>query len=101
MVSLRRPAGATSRMREIATDLLLVLATTWACHFLRASQFGLYEDDWYRVPLVAELSLANLWSLLKTFLTMESGQGRPLHDVSIYVLSFLGWRLGGLSASWP
>jgi hypothetical protein len=87
-----------SRLRQTAMDILLLLVTTWACHFLQASRFGLYEDDWWRIPLMADISLRGLWSLLRDFLILKVGQGRPLHDVFIYLLSFLGWRLGGLRA---
>ena len=83
---------------DAAVDILLLLAATWTCHFLQASHFGLYEDDWYRVPLVADLSLPHLWNLLRGFFAMNVGQGRPLHDVFIYLLSYLGWHLGGLAA---
>jgi hypothetical protein len=86
-------AARDSRLRQTATDILLLLVTTWACHFLQASHFGLYEDDWSRIPLTAEISLPTLWNLI-----FSVGQGRPLHDGFIYLLSFLGWRLGGLEA---
>lgn len=87
-----------SHAGETVFDVLLLLATAWVCHFLQASHFGLYEDDWWRVPLVADASFAGLWSLLTDFFLFRVGQGRPLADGLIYLFSFLGWRLGGIEA---
>lgn len=87
-----------ARPRQTALDLFVLLAAAWVCHFFWASHFGLYEDDWWRIPLTADLSPSGLVTLVTNQLLFRSGQGRPLHDSLIYLLSFAGWRLGGLTA---
>lgn len=91
-------AVRSSNLRDMLVDIPLLLLATWACHFLLASHFGLYEDDWSRVPVAADISLTALSGLLKDFLTFRIGEGRPLHDCFVYLFSFIGWRLGGLEA---
>ncbi|WP_339383308.1 hypothetical protein [Oculatella sp. LEGE 06141] len=74
---------------------------TWGSRFYYSSQFGLYEDDHYRVPVAMAWTWSNFWEYLaripQSQLRME-GQGRMLHSGLIFGLSFLGEQLGGLSA---
>lgn len=87
-----------ARRRQTALDLLVLSTSAWVCHFFWSAHFGLYEDDWWRIPLTADLPLRSFVTLLARLLLFRGGQGRPLHDSFIYLFSFVGWRLGGLIA---
>ncbi|AFY93875.1 hypothetical protein [Chamaesiphon minutus] len=77
---------------EIAIFPLLV-AIVWVAHFWHSASFGLYEDDWNRIPNIIGLS----WQQIFTKVIFEtSGQGRPFHDGLIFLFSFLGIKIGGL-----
>lgn len=73
--------------------LILLAITTWIAHFWHSASFGLYEDDYTRVPRVMSITWLELWDLI---LNQSSAQGRLLHDGLIYLFSFLGLKLGGL-----
>lgn len=74
--------------------ILLLLGTIiWIANFWHFADFGLYEDDWNRVPVIIGLS----WDQLFSKIISDAGfQGRPFHDGLIYLFSFLGFQLGGL-----
>ncbi len=78
--------------------IFIVLATTiWIAHFWHSASFGLYEDDFTRIPRAMGITRAELWDyLLNLFLHFGKTEGRPLHPGSIYLFSFLGAKLGGL-----
>lgn len=70
----------------------------WGTHFAHSAQFGLYEDDWARVPETAGISWSGLLSLVYAALMPGGSQGRPLHPGLIYLFSFIGLKNGGLPA---
>lgn len=73
--------------------LLGLGAVVWVTNFCYSGSFGLYEDDWVRIPTVIGLS----WSELFHKVIFETGgQGRPFHDGLIFLFSFIGIKLGGL-----
>jgi hypothetical protein len=77
---------------EIAIFPLLAVIT-WIANFWHSARFGLYEDDWNRIPDIIGLS----WQQIFNKVIFEtSGQGRPFHDGLIFLFSFLGIKLGGL-----
>jgi hypothetical protein len=77
---------------EFAIFPILALVV-WIANFWHSANFGLYEDDWNRIPTVIGLS----WQQIFTKVIFEtSGQGRPFHDGLIFLFSFLGIELGGL-----
>ncbi|PSB59214.1 hypothetical protein [Chamaesiphon polymorphus] len=77
---------------EIAIFPLLA-SIVWVANFWHSASFGLYEDDWNRIPNIIGLS----WSEIFNKVVFEtSGQGRPFHDGFIFLFSFLGIKLGGL-----
>ncbi len=75
------------------------LATAvWAGHFCRMAEFGLYEDDYWRIPPAMEADWGHLWTWL-TDLILKYGrtQGRPLHDGLIQLFAWVGAHLGGMA----
>lgn len=78
--------------RSLAVFLLLPVVIAIA-HFWHYQSFGLYEDDLFRIPRV----IGGDWHQLGTILAEGSPQGRPLHDGLVYLFSFLGLQLGGLT----
>lgn len=85
-----------SRSGQLLIAMSLILAVVWIARFQRSSEFGLYEDDWTRIPKAVDMSLKELIDFVANDITNFRGSGRPLHHSSIYVLSFLGWNLGGM-----
>lgn len=60
-------------------------------------EFGLYEDDYWRIPPAMEARWGELWTWL-TNLVLNYGhtQGRPLHDGLIQLFAWIGAHLGGM-----
>ncbi len=86
-----------SSWRALLPVQALLAAVIWAAHFLHSAQFGVYEDDWARVPKTDGLDWHGLWELIRTAtVTPELSQGRPLHPSFVYFFSFLGFKCGGL-----
>jgi hypothetical protein len=86
-----------SQAREIAIPKLVVLlglgAIVWLTNFCYSGSFGLYEDDWVRIPTVVGLSWGELFHKV---IFETGGQGRPFHDGLIFLFSYIGIKLGGL-----
>jgi hypothetical protein len=71
----------------------LLAAIVWVANFWHSASFGLYEDDWVRIPTIIGLS----WEQIFHKVVFDTGfQGRPFHDGLIFLFSFLGIKLGGL-----
>ena len=71
----------------------LLAAIVWVANFWHSASFGLYEDDWVRIPTIIGLS----WEQIFHKVIFDTGfQGRPFHDGLIFLFSFLGIKLGGL-----
>ena len=85
-----------SRSGQLLIAMSLIVAAVWMARFQHASEFGLYEDDWTIIPSAVDMSLKELIDFVADYITNFRGSGRPLHHSSIYVLSFLGWNLGGM-----
>jgi hypothetical protein len=76
-----------------AAMFFIFAAIIWVANFWYSASFGLYEDDWVRIPTVVGLD----WNQIFTKVIFDtSGQGRPFHDGLIFLFSFLGIKLGGL-----
>ena len=75
---------------------LTLAVVLWLTHFFHSSQFGLYEDDWNRVPRIIGLDWHGIWTLLRANLFTVSGQGRPLHGGFVFFFSYIGFRFGQL-----
>lgn len=83
------------RWRDAAVLGLLALLFLFARYWY-SRRFGLYEDDLTIIPRAGQLSLAELFRLCWNYFIQMSGHARPLSDIFIYILSFLGWKLGGM-----
>ena len=82
---------------EIFGMCALIAVIIWIAHFSQSAKFGLYEDDYGRVPLAMSMTGVELRKvLISLFTTHFEGQGRPLHTGFILALSFAGAHLGGL-----
>jgi hypothetical protein len=75
---------------------VLLAITIWIAYFCHSASFGLYLDDFRRVGDAMEMTWSELGRTLLDLFLMKQGQGRPLHDGLVYLLSFIGFRLGGL-----
>jgi len=87
----RQPAPSplyTKLAKQVALAVVL-----WVAHFLHSAQFGLYEDDWNRVPRIVGVDWHALWGMIAPVMVTVSGQGRPLHTAFILFFSFLGFNL--------
>ncbi len=78
--------------------LLFLIITNFLAHFRLYHNFGLYEDDYFRIPEAMEMSLHELKELSQYLLLKANAtQGRPLHIIFIYLFSFIGAKLGGIN----
>jgi hypothetical protein len=78
-------------------SFIVLAMTIWIGRFWNFASFGLYEDDYYRIPRAMGMSGSELGNSILSFFWSEN-QGRPLHPIFIYLFSFLGSKLGGLHA---
>ena len=72
------------------------MTALWFSRFSRCDQFGLYEDDIYRVGWSFDAPVTSVLEHFTRNLTLE-GQGRPLHEIFIFDLSWLAAKIGDLS----
>lgn len=66
----------------------------WITYFFSSNNFGLYEDDYHRIPPIMWMNNDELWSL---FIARIFAQGRPFHDGLILVFSLIGFKFNGLA----
>lgn len=77
----------------------LIALINFIAHFWYFRDFGIYEDDHFRIPSFMTLNYSQGLELLWNFLTHPAQfQGRSLHESFILIGSFLGAHLGGLSS---
>ncbi|ACB51644.1 hypothetical protein cce_2294 [Crocosphaera subtropica ATCC 51142] len=78
---------------------LLLAIVIGITDFLYFTRFGLYEDDYSRIPFAMEAGWIGSGSGLGRFILnnilIEQGQGRPFHDILIVLFSWIGNKLGG------
>jgi hypothetical protein len=87
--------------RLIAGDgkiLVLLAVVIWIGRFWYSHNFGLYADDYTRVPIAMGMTFSELWHLISDFFTQFTAQGRPFHPSFIFLFSYLGGKLDGLFA---
>jgi hypothetical protein len=87
----------SDRFQVVFTVLILNLLL-WLVRYWYSGQFGLYEDDITNIPGAIVMGGRELLEYNLVFLGNLYGNGHPLHFVFIRVLSWIGWRLGGLQA---
>jgi hypothetical protein len=86
-----------SEIKDTVKVFILLALTIWVAHFWYSASFGLYVDDYSRVFNAMEMSRDELWNYISNLLLKFQGQGRPLHPGLIYLLSFIGGKIGGLN----
>jgi hypothetical protein len=93
---VRRITEFMHERSQAIVSISLFLATIWLSHFYQSRSFGLYEDDYSRIPQAIGMSLSDLFNLLKYLFTEYVGQGRPLHLASIFTNAHLGSKIAGI-----
>lgn len=83
----------TLRSAQVFIFIALII---WVTHFWHFQSFGLYEDDFTRIPNAMEMTGSEVSNYILKLILRFGGQGRPLHPGLIYGFSFLGSKLGGL-----
>ncbi len=76
--------------------LLGIAVVVWVFRYWRFMEFGLYEDDIVRIPAAMEAEFGGIVDHIRGQFMMN-GQGRPLHDGTILLCSWIAARLGGLA----
>lgn len=93
------PSGRFSRFGAFGAPGVfgLCAALCWLAQFHHLGDFGLYEDDYFFISEAMGKSPAYLAARLQTAITTLP-QGRPLGFFLPDLLSFVGDKIGGLSA---
>jgi hypothetical protein len=94
----RNPSSAFFKPYSTIFVITLLALVIWVAHFWYSRQFGLYEDDWHRIPKVIGTSWHDLWTLIRLHSRFRPSEGRPFHPALIMLFSFLGFKAGGLHA---
>lgn len=85
-----------TRILKKVGPFILLAVLIWVAHFWHSADFGLYEDDYNMVSRGMAMSGQELWKTISgAFLRFEGG--KPFHASIVYLLSFLGSKLGGLT----
>lgn len=82
---------------QIVFALILIALAMWIARYNRASEFGLYEDDWTFIPRVVDMPFSEVLEFVSNYILQFQGQGRPLHHSLIRIFAFVGWKIGGLT----
>ncbi len=72
----------------------------WVVRYWHSWGFGFYEDDLTHLPTAAAMTINQAIGYafdLNRILQLHGG-GHPIHYTFIYLLTNIGWRLGGLHA---
>ena len=86
----------TSQGIRSISILLLLAALIWVTRFWHSPQFGLYEDDYTRIPQALSMTGPELWNIIVQAFRDLVGHGKPLHQTLIYSLALIGGRIGDL-----
>ena len=85
------------RSSDTIKVFLLLAITIWIAHFWHSASFGLYEDDWYRIPNIMEMNVADIGSFISDSLGVKGIKSRlPFLHIFVHVFSFVGLKLKGL-----
>ena len=83
-----------------AAVLALLAATLWVGRYWYSAEYGLYEDDYTRIPQALAMDLPELGQRIWFALSHYTDHGKPLHAVLVYTFSYLGSKLGGLAGNY-
>jgi len=86
---------ASRRFRSI-TILILIAGLIWVARFWHSPAFGLYEDDYTRIPQALAMTGSELWRITIQAFRYFVDHGKPLHPTLIYSLALIGGRMGDL-----
>jgi hypothetical protein len=82
---------------EAVAIFVLLAIVFWVSRYWYSARFGLYEDDYTIIPAAVNMTGGQLVSFIINYIVHLNGHARPLSNSFIYLFSFLGWKLGGLS----
>jgi len=99
--SFENKMGLSSTMRKSSTLQIIIIlaiaaATIWLSHFSHSANFGLYEDDYTRIPWAMEMTGSELFEQIQSVFMEFKGHALPLQVSSILSFSFIGARVGDL-----
>jgi hypothetical protein len=83
---------------ESIGPLILIASLILVARYWNLEDFGLYEDDYTRIPIAIGMTGSEIWQFIKGVFLRFGEQGRPFHPSLIYFLSSLGGKIGGLTA---
>lgn len=100
MIRRRAWAFLSSGWRPVVFDILILAALVWGARFWHSSGFGLYEDDYTKIPWAMGMTWSEVWHQVSEYFRLLGDNAKPLHAALIFLLSFASSRLGGLQAAY-
>jgi hypothetical protein len=82
--------------REHMLVIILCAVTIWAARYAQSSHFGLYEDDYNRIPHTLSMTFGELTRQIAVSFQGLTEHGKVLHAPLSYILIFIGARINGL-----
>ncbi len=82
--------------RQVLFDVLLLACVVWVTRFWHSPAFGLYEDDYTKIPWAMSTTWGELWHQIGEYSRTLGDNAKPLHAALIFLFSYAGNRLGGL-----
>ncbi len=96
----RLRTALSSAWAPVVVDLLLLSATVWAARFWHSGEFGLYEDDYTKIPWAMGMTWREVWHQVGEYFRTLGDNAKPLHAALIFLWSFAADKLGGLRAAY-
>ncbi len=69
----------------------------WVFRYWHCADFGLYEDDYLRIPPAMQFDAADWWRHFKGMFQLRNTQGRPFHEIFLYASGTIAGHWGGLT----
>jgi hypothetical protein len=76
-------------------SIALIAVVLWISRYWYVGEFGLYEDDLFRIPMILDQPWAPFLTWLRE-IAFNGNLGRMCHEALIYILAKAGWDIGGL-----
>jgi len=96
---MRRMWKLAQKHRSDILVCIILAITIWITYFWYSSGFGLNGDDYLRISQIIGEPLGEVFSQIKYWFFNKS-EGRPLHPFLVFSLSYLGFQIGGLQATY-